>query len=1140
MSGKRGSPARSPLLPRRPAERMESPAVERVKIAEHRVIKPQADDPNIVESRFAALEQQQTVDHAYLQQLAKAVRSLYEAQEWERLRRNQVDDQSITMDMNLRRELAATREELQGIYTKVPGMALQELQNFFVNGRGSEIIKHSDMVDEKILKVQQALDEMQGKGAKVESYLTQLHEERPKEGQAVVELVQKEVSQVRAMVSRFAPPHGDPKLVTHAHGIPFTQHMMDTLAEMEKKVLSHDVMQAHFSETLMQHAGYEQRIVAVESQILKVINHAEQQVNAATSSAVGLNLRGAFGAGIAGAAPQRGGCCGGTASGAWASWTGTGAGGAVPPGLPGAGAPGSSGDGGSELGAVLQRITGGNGQCHCVHVHELIMEVAKIKQGGSDPWPLRPPPAPCSQDLLSAQHAPRARGERRALPLTLKGPLGALNFKERALFDDKIAMQSDFSFNGLKGGMAWKGKVERYFISRIPILKTILEWAEAEELYEITEARFEEAVRDTLEPLQVQTLNAALWGFLSGSVSGTAETMFKGADSLNGLDAWRRLARYVDHGRAMRLETLRREVKLIHLKPIPSLEKVEEGVAEFENVLNEYIQVGGTPISAEEKKSDLLAVLPTELRETLLWRATDEGSFESFRDMVLTQCGKVLMNRKKLPVHAVDHERHANEQEGDDEGFTDLNSVEGIVAALSRAQRNGGRFQRRQRAADGGGGGAQRTGQPPKARQCPNCSETHEGRCPKPAVAVADRKCWTCGQKGCQSSRCPQKKSLKAIEDGRLEANAVGDGGLRAFYMVDDEGYQEVQRGKKSGRPMPTQATLGHFMSENTFKALATPSTSPSRASTTPTSTSTSTSRTGEPSGPLPASSASSGTVPPPPTPTATRRPRQTARRTGSGAALDSPLTSCSAKPIMDDNFARPVLHDCSPLDTMSDPAPAAKPAVRSNGPKNAFPDHCSRRHFGKIDEAILVGIAEAQHVADELEAEAQQATDQASVLIIEEEDEGMIGAATEEVTIRAAADSAAVDNVIHPSELPCDASPEPNTTGRHFVGANNARIEKFGTCKTKLESEHGAVGCEWQLADVSRPLHSVSKITGPEYGPPKQDVLFTNRKCVVVPPGIVDEILKRVTPVTEYKRTGNLYLGEFKMTSFARQGQKA
>ena len=82
----------------------------------------------------------------------------------------------------------------------------------------------------------------------------------------------------------------------------------------------------------------------------------------------------------------------------------------------------------------------------------------------------------------------------------------------------------------------------------MPILKTILEWAGEEELYEITEARFEEATRGSLEQHQVQALNAAMWGFLSGSVSGTAETMFKGAESLNGLDAWRRLARYIDHG----------------------------------------------------------------------------------------------------------------------------------------------------------------------------------------------------------------------------------------------------------------------------------------------------------------------------------------------------------------------------------------------------------------------------------------------------------------------------------------------------------------------------------------------------------------------------------------------------------------
>ena len=64
---------------------MESPAVERIEIEKHRVVRsevpPGAAGPNIVESRVAALEQQQAIDHTYLEQLAAAVRSLYEAQE---------------------------------------------------------------------------------------------------------------------------------------------------------------------------------------------------------------------------------------------------------------------------------------------------------------------------------------------------------------------------------------------------------------------------------------------------------------------------------------------------------------------------------------------------------------------------------------------------------------------------------------------------------------------------------------------------------------------------------------------------------------------------------------------------------------------------------------------------------------------------------------------------------------------------------------------------------------------------------------------------------------------------------------------------------------------------------------------------
>ena len=51
----------------------------------------------------------------------------------------------------------------------------------------------------------------------------------------------------------------------------------------------------------------------------------------------------------------------------------------------------------------------------------------------------------------------------------------------------------------------------------------------------------------------------------------------------------------------------------------------------------------------------------------------------------------------------------------------------------------------------------------------------------------------------------------------------------------------------------------------------------------------------------------------------------------------------------------------------------------------------------------------------------------------------------------------------------------------------------------------------------------------------PKQDILFNAAKCVVVPPGIVDEILKRIKPIAEYPREGNLYVAHMRMSSFTR-----
>ena len=101
--------------------------------------------------------------------------------------------------------------------------------------------------------------------------------------------------------------------------------------------------------------------------------------------------------------------------------------------------------------------------------------------------------------------------------------------------------------------------------------------------------------------------------------------MFRRAECLNGIDAWRRLVRQVDHGRGIRLEILRREVQELHATPIKSLEAIEEGVAAFENTTTEYARAGGRESTDAELKSALLQIFLQEIREIMLWHATDVG-----------------------------------------------------------------------------------------------------------------------------------------------------------------------------------------------------------------------------------------------------------------------------------------------------------------------------------------------------------------------------------------------------------------------------------------------------------------------------------------------------------------------------------
>ena len=68
---------------------------------------------------------------------------------------------------------------------------------------------------------------------------------------------------------------------------------------------------------------------------------------------------------------------------------------------------------------------------------------------------------------------PRAR----RFPLLMPGPLGCIAFKDKTMFDNRLMLDASYKYNGIKGGMAWKCKVDRYFVTQAPCLRELLAWA---------------------------------------------------------------------------------------------------------------------------------------------------------------------------------------------------------------------------------------------------------------------------------------------------------------------------------------------------------------------------------------------------------------------------------------------------------------------------------------------------------------------------------------------------------------------------------------------------------------------------------------------------------------------------------------
>ena len=164
----------------------------------------------------------------------------------------------------------------------------------------------------------------------------------------------------------------------------------------------------------------------------------------------------------------------------------------------------------------------------------------------------------------------------------------------------------------------------------------------------------------------------------------------------------------------------------------------------------------------------------------------------------------------------------------------------------------------------------------------------------------------------------------------------------------------------------------------------------------------------------------------------------------------------------------------------------------------------------------------------------------------LDSDDEEVL-ATEEEHEMEVAMDSGCVRHTTPPGSFPKKVKVVPPPPGtKDFVGAGGDSIKRHGKVELVMEpieqDADGCIGQVMEVADVTRPLHSLSQVADTD-----KELLFTKHECVVVPAGALSRFLKGVKVFSRYKRQGGLYTAKFKVRgrgpkpkpTFRRQGAR-
>jgi len=145
---------------------------------------------------------------------------------------------------------------------------------------------------------------------------------------------------------------------------------------------------------------------------------------------------------------------------------------------------------------------------------------------------------------------------------------------------------------------------------------------------------------------------------------------------------------------------------------------------------------------------------------------------------------------------------------------------------------------------------------------------------------------------------------------------------------------------------------------------------------------------------------------------------------------------------------------------------------------------------------------------------------------------EQILAALETEIDAEVAADSGACDHVAGPDHIPGSVMIGKDGRVRNFIDAQNNGIKHHGEAQVHLVDDKGNVmATTVQVAEVCRPLHSVSKICDGA-GDVHHEMLFMQDQAVVVPAVTFSKFMEKekVKIITTHPRRGGLYVQKVKV----------